>query len=259
MKIQLDTLAYTNRLRFISPGLKVGFGLGMLLFVLLSHTPVHLAVFIWMSFWIVLRAGISVQVYMRLLGVVLVFLLLSLPPLVLEAAAEPAGHTWFQLPVASWYVYGSVEGAQRAGVLFMRSLASVSCLYFVLLTVPFTELLAVLRRMKMPVLLTDLLLVMYRFVFVFLETAEQLWTAQQARSVDGGFRKKIHDAGFLAVRLFTRTFQRYQQLSVGLAARGFAGDLRVVSATSFTGAGRYGAEAVIGFMLLVMLEWWTRR
>ncbi|WP_240491804.1 CbiQ family ECF transporter T component, partial [Acinetobacter baumannii] len=61
-----------------------------------------------------------------------------------------------------------MEGAQRAGVLFMRSLASVSCLYFILLTVPFTELLAVLRRMKMPVLLTDLLLVMYRFVFVFL-------------------------------------------------------------------------------------------
>ncbi|MFT9850265.1 cobalt ECF transporter T component CbiQ [Aneurinibacillus sp. REN35] len=260
MKIQLDAIAYTNRLRHIYPAQKVGFGLCMLLFVLLSHTLVHAAVFMWMSAWIVLRAGISGRVYVRLLGAVTLFLMLGLPPLVVEiSAAPPTDTVLFQFSAASWHIYGSREGVEKAGMLLIRSLASVSCLYFILLTVPFTELLTVLRRVKVPVLLTDLLLVMYRFVFVFLETAEQLWTAQQARSGSGRFRKKIRDAGFLIVRLFTRTFQRYQQLSIGLAARGFTGDLRVISTASFSGAGRYGVEAVVGFVLLVALEWWTRR
>ncbi|GEN34192.1 cobalt ECF transporter T component CbiQ [Aneurinibacillus danicus] len=260
MKIQLDTLAYTNRLRHVSPAQKLSFGLSTLFFVLVAHTKVHVAVFAWMSVWIVGYAGIAARVYVNLLMALAVFLALGLPPLVLEISLQPVLEpVLFQFSAGPWHVYASEEGMKAAGVLLFRSLASVSCLYFILLTVPFTELLVVLRRVGIPALITDLLLVMYRFVFVFLETAGQLWIAQQARGGGRGFMNKMQAAGRLVTRLFTRTLQRYQQLSVGLTARGFEGELRVASRTSFSVSRRYAVEAAVGLILLFVLELWTRR
>ncbi|GEN34222.1 cobalt ECF transporter T component CbiQ [Aneurinibacillus danicus] len=260
MKIQLDTLAYMNRLRHISPAQKLWFGFGLLCFVLLAHTSVHVTVLVWMSVWIIGYAGISARAYAGMMGAVALFLLFGLPPLVLEISSFPPGEPMlFQFSIVSWHVYASEEGVKAAGVLLFRSLASVSCLYFILLTVPFTEMLAILRRIGIPSLVTDLLLVMYRFIFVFLETVEQLWIAQQARGGGHGFKWKMRNAGWLVTRLFTRTMQRYQQLSIGLTARGFDGELRVISVGTFSISKRYAFESVIGFIGLVLLEWWMRR
>ncbi|ERI05179.1 cobalt ECF transporter T component CbiQ [Aneurinibacillus aneurinilyticus] len=260
MSIQLDTIAYTNRLRHISPGQKLLFGLGMLAFVLLAHTPAHVAVFVWMSIWIVGYANVPVRTYMSLIGAIGVFLALSLPPIMLEISHHPpAEPAIFHFVAGTWYLYVSMNGVKAAGILLLRSLSSVSCLYFILLTVPFTEMLAVLRRIGIPEILTDLLLVMYRFVFVFLETVGQLWTAQQARGGGRGFTGKMRDAGRLVTRLFTRTLQRYQQLSIGLAARGFEGELRVISQVPVSISKRYATEAIVGSVLLVTFEWWTGR
>ncbi|AMA71425.1 hypothetical protein ACH33_00210 [Aneurinibacillus sp. XH2] len=263
MKIQLDTLAYTNRLRHVSPIQKLVIGITMLCFVMVAHAPTHIAVFVWMSVWIVGYAGIPWRIYLRLLGAISLFLALSLPPIMLEitarSIAEITEQTVFIYSFGVFHVYIGVAGMKKASALLLRSLSSVSCLYFILLTVPFTEILAVLRRIGVPCMVTDLLLVMYRFVFVFLETVEQLWIAYKARGARHGFSRKMRDAGGLVARLFARTVQRYQQLSIGLAARGFDGDLRVLASSHAFVSRRYAAEAAAVFLLLVALEWWTGR
>ena len=79
---------------------------------------------------------------------------------------------------------------QQAMTVGMRSLSCACCLLFVLYTVPFSEGLQVLRQLKVPPLLTDLLLLMYRFVFLFLKTAAELGLAQRAR---GGYCRLDHE------------------------------------------------------------------
>jgi cobalt/nickel transport system permease protein len=260
MNIRIDTLAYTNRLRNIAVEQKVLFGFFMLFFVLCTHSFVHLAVFIWMSLWIVGYARIPYQIYARLLGAMAVFLLLTLPPMALEVTSGPiAEKGWLLFSLGVWKVYVSAEGIKAAGVLWLRSLASVTCLYFILLTTPFAELLGVMRRVGIPGLVTELLLIMYRFVFVFVETIGQIRIAQQARSVHTGFKNRMRDAGVLVTRLFAHVMHRYQQLSIGLAARGFEGDIRTAAIIRFPVSVRYMIEAVIGVSLLCVLEWWMAR
>ena len=77
----------------------------------------------------------------------------------------------------SYYFYLSEQGFVQAGLIFFRTISTVTCLYFVLFTTPFTELLQVLRRLGCPVVLTELLLLMYRFIFILLSTARELWMA----------------------------------------------------------------------------------
>jgi cobalt/nickel transport system permease protein len=259
----VDTLAYTNRLRGLPPEQKLLFACGTLLIALLGHPLVQAGVFLWMSGWIVAYARIPLKTYGGLLSVIIAFLMMSLPALCVSWAPTrqmPAAvaDVWAEIHLGAYTIYLSRTGVAQALQVAVRAAAAVSCLSFVLLTVPFAELLQVMRRMRVPPLLTELLLVMYRFVFVLLETAEQIWIAQVSRGGYRGFRQGMSDLGRLIVKLLVRTNERVQQLSMGLSARGFTGQLQVVSAVGYQPSRRYAVEAMAGWLLLLSLEWWLR-
>nr|WP_228035674.1 CbiQ family ECF transporter T component [Oculatella sp. LEGE 06141] len=110
-----------------------------------------------------------------------------------------------------------------------RSLSCIACLLFILFTIPSAELLSILRQCRIPPVLIDLLLLMYRFIFLFLDVLTQLQLAQRAR---GGYRTRqrwMYSTGLLVSQLMVRSLQRYQQFSLGLAARGFNGNFHLYS------------------------------
>jgi cobalt/nickel transport system permease protein len=164
---------------------------------------------------------------------------------------------WLLFVWKEWGLYATRGSLELAGKLFLRTLSSVSCLFFILLTIPFAELLQVLRRLGLPAVLTELLLLVYRFIFVVLNTASQLWIAQKSRGGHSGFRNTIRDMGILVGQLFVRTMQRYRQMHDGMAARGFTEDFQVVSTRTYVRSRRFEREAVVGCALLAVLEWWT--
>jgi cobalt/nickel transport system permease protein len=261
MTLQIDTIAYTNRLRYLPPSHKIGFAIALLLITYGSRLPVQGLVFGWISVWTVIYAGISVTTYGRLLAITAGFWLTSLPALVLSGV-ELSHRSFVQADVwqgVAWnhyYWYLSWHGLQQAGELGGRAIAATACIYFVMLTVPFTEILDILRRIGCPPLLTDLLMLMYRFIFVLLRTARELWTAQQSR---GGYRTRklwLKSLGLLIGQLLRRTLENYRQVSLTLESRGFTGDFRVCHARQYTTSKRYSVEALLGCGLLVILTVW---
>jgi cobalt/nickel transport system permease protein len=71
----------------------------------------------------------------------------------------------------------------------------------------------------------ELILLIYRLIFVFLERAFVGRQAQVARLGYDGPRQSIRSLGWLAGSLFQRSLDRGRRLETGLAARGFTGDL----------------------------------
>jgi cobalt/nickel transport system permease protein len=135
----------------------------------------------------------------------------------------------------------------------MRAIALIPCLYFVLLTVPFVEILRVLRRLGCPPLITELMMLMYRFIFVLTTTASELLTAQQSRLGYRNWRVGMHSFSVLVGQLLGRTLENYRQLSLGLRSRGFTGELRVWSRRNYRSQWRYWGEAIAGYTVLVIL------
>jgi cobalt/nickel transport system permease protein len=261
MKIQIDTLAYTNRLRWLPPGQKLLFATALLIIAAFAHSSVQVLIAVWMSIWIVLYAGIPVKTYLKLVYFASLFWLTSLPALVINAVNLSQLHlltsdSLIGLTFGYYYVYISHSGVEQALTILTRAIASSSCLFFLMLTIPFSELLQTLRRFGCPVLVTELLLLMYRFIFVFLSTAGELWTAQQSR---GGYRSLaigIKSLAILIGQLLRRTLENYRQVSLSLAARGFNGELRVWHPHRYHQSKRYAIEAILGCALLIGLEWW---
>lgn len=258
MHIYIDTLAYTNRLRDLHPIQKLALAIAVLFIAFLSHPPTHIAILFWMAIWNVAYARIPAEIYLKMIVVTGVFLLISLPALVVNftsAAVYPLqADSLAGVALGSWYFYISRTGISTALEITLRSLSAVSCLFFALFTVPFSEILQLLRKIGCPVLLTELLLLMYRFIFVFLQTATQLWIASESRNGNRSWKVAWSSLGMLVPQLFFNTFKRYRQLSLTFASRGFTGEFRVWHSRRYQFSLRYALEAFLGCFALLGLE-----
>jgi cobalt/nickel transport system permease protein len=258
---RLDALAQTNRLRTLPPGQKLAFAAALLLLALVSPPAVQLAISLWLLVWIVAYAGIPWRAYISVLLLPLGFALVSLPAIVINAAGSAdfavlqrdAWQGWSQ-PLGPLTLYISHQGLQQAALLLSRSLAASSAMLFLLLTTPFNELMEMLRRLGLPPLVLELMTFTYGFIFSFWEIVEDIARAQRARSGYSGWRRSLQSLSLLIGQLLQRSVATYRGLAMGLAARGFQGELRLVSCRTHRQSPRHQAEAVAGLALLSVVS-----
>lgn len=258
MHHQIDSLVHTNQLRSLPPEHKLGFAIALLCLGYLAPAHVQGLMVIWLFIWVVYYAQIPAHVYLKLLSLPVSFLILSLPALVIGVglvshfAAFELDVVW-GMPLGSIYLYVSEQGLAQARTVFVRAIALTSCLYFILLTIPMFELIRILNRLGCPPLITELMGLMYRFIFILTDTAHELLTAQQSRRGYGTWRTGMRSLSLLVGQLLQRTLYNYRQLAQGLASRGYTGELRVWHRRRYTVNRRYITEAIAGYLLLLAL------
>jgi cobalt/nickel transport system permease protein len=94
---------------------------------------------------------------------------------------------------------GLAPGGVLAAVrLVERSFAALTCLLFLALTTPATDLIAGLRRLGLPPEIAELALLMYRFLFLLADTAMAMDTAQAARLGHVGAKRRLRSLGGLS-------------------------------------------------------------
>lgn len=235
---QLDTVANTNRWRGKSLTEKSLLALGMLAIAVgVPSWQGALLVAFLMTAATLLGARVPLRVWWHTLIAPLGFLLVG----VIGIALQIDGHLHVGL---------APHGIELAGRLAARALAGVTCLLFLALTTPATHLVAGLRRIGIPAEIAELALLIYRFLFLLTDTAEAMHAAQAARLGHSTYRRHLHSLGLLIANLLPRALSRAKALEVGLAARGWRGDLRVLSPVR--GVSTTGVTAIIVVELLVI-------
>jgi cobalt/nickel transport system permease protein len=256
--IQLDTLAYSNRLRQLPPTHKLYFALTVVMIALIAHYPVQILIFGWMSVWIVIYAGIPRQVYSSMMVGMMIFLITSIPALVIEytksiSPSVQADSLW-QMSLWSGHIYLSHQGLIQAIEVLIRSLASSSALFFIVLTIPVIDLTIACKKIGCPPILIELSLLVYRFIFLLADTAQKIVTAQISR---GGYRTnwlRLNSLNLLVRQLVQRTANRYQQSVLGVKARGFEQEFRFWQPDSYQYSPRYLTESIAGCVVLAVGE-----
>jgi cobalt/nickel transport system permease protein len=256
--IQLDTLAYSNRLRHLPPAQKLWFALTVLLLALIAHYPVQILILIWMSGWSVIYAGIPWRIYGSMILGVMTFLITSMPALAIEYAGtiSPDIQSDILLQIGAWggHIYLSRQGSIQAIEVLIRSLASTSALFFIVLTIPAIDLATTAQKIGCPQILIELALLVYRFIFLLADTAQKIVTAQVSRGGYRVHRLRMHSLNLLVRQLIQRTASRYQQLTLGVKARGFQQEFRFWQPQSYEYSPRYARESIIGCVVLIIVE-----
>jgi cobalt/nickel transport system permease protein len=102
----------------------------------------------------------------------------------------------------------------------LRVLAEVAWMAALILTTPFTGILAALRWFKVPGILVDLLAAMYRYMFLLFDEYESMRAAARAR---GGFkdaRTAMASLGLIVAQIFLRALERSERVDQAMRVRG---------------------------------------
>ena len=117
------------------------------------------------------------------------------------------------------------EGANLALLLIARTFGGMCSLFFIALTTPMIEIFSVLKFLGLPVFLVELSMLMYRYIFVFVDQAAMIHNAQVMRLGDAGVKNSLNSFAMLCSVLFLRSWEQGERLIVAMDARCYDGKL----------------------------------
>jgi cobalt/nickel transport system permease protein len=242
----LDDYAHSNALRNTSPRLKLLLGLGAMLLCVSSVTPIApLFIAVTMSLIVVTLAKIPVRFYSTLLLIPLSFALLSSA---VVAFMHGGGDQLFAFDIFGINLGIREGGANLALLLIARTFGGMCSLFFIALTTPMIEIFSVLKSLGLPDFLVDLSMLMYRYIFVFIDQAAVIHQAQVMRLGDAGIKNTINSHAILSGILFLRAWEQGERLIVAMDARCYDGKLSLME---YVGkAEPMAIFAVIGYMIV---------
>ena len=145
-------------------------------------------------------------------------------------------------------------GFAEAGVLVAHSIAGLTCMMFLALTTPASDLVGGLGRLGLPSEIVDIALLTYRFVFILGDSAAAMNAAQAARLGHTTARRRVTSAGLIAANLLPRALDRARRMEIALASRGWRGEMRVLAdRPPATAAGLAAIGATLGAIALIGL------
>jgi cobalt/nickel transport system permease protein len=249
--ISIDNYAYASKLKQNDPMEKLFFTVLTLSVCLWANQIfISIAILIMMS-WVTIRLGRTpLSLFLKLMLVPMSFLMIGVITIVFGFSSNALN---FIFSIKLWGVYIGISktGILTAANLFFRALGAVSCLYFLSLNTPMVDILAALRKLKCPKLMVELMGLIYRFIFVLLETANTMYIAQNSRLGYNTLAMRYRSLGTLASSLFIRAYKRSDDLYTALEARGYEGDLNVLETPFKKNWMGYATPVIINLFLIL--------
>lgn len=224
---QIDRLSYRSNLRTVSTGEKGLFSAVSLLICIISRSLLVAAIVLVVNGFLTVRVGgIPRGYYQKMMRIPLGFLLLATVTMILHISKIPLNG--YAIPIGSYYLTASRESLLAAVQLMGTALASVSCLYFQALNTPMIDTMEMFQRLRCPMVITELMLLMYRFIFVLSDTASAIRNSQKSRLGDRDYRIAIRSFGLLGATLFIRALKRSNAIYDAMESRGYDGRIPVL-------------------------------
>ena len=134
--------------------------------------------------------------------------------------------TELAMPWFKWTIYRN--GVSTAIFTFLRVEGATSTTFFLVLTTPMTDILITLRKARIPKILVEMSLLIYRYIFVFIEVSAKMHMAQVLRFGTSGWIRRTRSTALLAGNLFIRTLEQGERTYTAMNARGYDGNIRVL-------------------------------
>jgi cobalt/nickel transport system permease protein len=191
--------------------------------VLTRSLPVLAALFL-LALVLAFSSGITAaRMYKQVwIGVLLFTGIIALPAIFVV----PGVPVW-QVPWLHWTV--TEQGLRSAAFLVARAEISASFAVLLILSTPWTHLLKAMRSLGVPVVVVAILGMTYRYIFVLLQNAMQMFEARRSRIVapmPGPQQRRMVTAA--AGVLLGKAFQLSSDVHLAMISRGYRGEVHLL-------------------------------
>lgn len=224
----IDQLAFQSGLIHINPGFKVAFSILALVFVLAAdRLAISLLIFAGMYYLTVFKGRVSSHTYLSLMGIPLVFAVITVLTIALNFSRQAVGE--YRLHLFFFYIYTTRAALWKAFCLLCKIFSAVSCMYFMSLSTPVNEIICVLQQCHLPSLITELMNMIYRFIFILLEVQQKMSVSARARLGYINSRTSLRTFGNIGSNLFIVSMKKANSYYDALLARCYDGQLRFLA------------------------------
>jgi cobalt/nickel transport system permease protein len=212
-----------NRLTGVDPRAKLVVALAAILLVLVSARPA-LPLLVAVAALATLAAlrfpagvvAVRLAIPIGMVGVVFVLRLFTVP-----------GETLFTVAPFGIVLRASREGLAAGALAALRIFAATSVLVLLGMVAPAHALFRALHWFRVPRSLVEVGLLMYRFIFVLLDVAADMATAQTLRLGYRGAARSLRSVGSLAGAVLVKSLDQATRTSEAMVLRGYTGTLPV--------------------------------
>jgi len=151
----------------------------------------------------------------------------------------------------------SAQGLRTAALLVLRVETAATLMTVLVLCTPWIHILKSLRSLRMPAEIVTMLAMTHRYVFLLIETANQMFESRQSRMVGNltGPEKRRMTARTAGV-LLSKSVELSHEVYLAMLSRGFDGEVRVL--TDFR-LGALDYLGLTGFASAACLAIWMGR
>ena len=223
----IDKYAYTNSLSGKNPYIKTIFSILFLIISLIIENPVYqIVIIIAMSITILSTSKMGISEYLKLLSIPLIFMIMSILAIIISISTEKTDMlTYFT--IGSTYIGISKFGLSGALKILARSISCLTCVYFLMLTTPFNQLIQVFKKLHIPDNVIEIAMLIYRFIFIFLEEVHEIYKSQEMKMGYMGMKNSYNSLGLLVNMLYKRMMKRYEDMSIALDMKLFDGKFHI--------------------------------
>ena len=226
----LEDVAQKSKIRDVNSAVKLILGLGCILICVSSGgflTPVVIALSI--SLVTIFIGGISLRLYLKLLLIPLGFAVLSVLVIIF---VRNSGDVVFIYDLSGLLTLTVTKGSVNEGILvFSRVFGGMCSLFFISLTTPATEIFTLAKRCKIPGFIIELAMLVYRYIFILIEEAEMIYSAQVMRLAYGRRKGSIESFGMMSGALFINSWESGERLIGAMDSRCYNGKFALLGET----------------------------
>ena len=246
----LEEIAQKNALRGVNTYLKLAVGLGTLLLSLISTgfvAPLFIALA--MTGALLALARIDLRTMVEVYAAPCSFAVLSVAVIVLVSGGGNPAWSWQPL---SWLSLSVTPESVNVGFYVLcRTLGGMASLLFIALTTPMTDLFVVMRQCRVPSVLIELVMVVYRTIFTLLDQLVRCYHAQVMRLGYSTRRESIRSFATLCGAVFIASWNAGEDQIRARDMRCYDGKLVMLGETRPVEA--RAALAVAGFLVVAVV------
>jgi cobalt/nickel transport system permease protein len=197
-------------------------------------------------------AGFVIRRYLPVAGMILMLLLLQ----GFMIGSDPLS----SFSLGGWELTLYQQGVARGVLVGSRVLGAFSLLLLLGFVTPAHDLFRALQWFKLPRGWVEIALMTYRYIFVLLDDAADIATAQKIRLGYVGFKRSLGSVGVLAGSVLVRSLDQSLRTHEAMTARAYTGEMPFVpmGRLSLRSAGGIALAFTVMALAYVACEGWSR-
>lgn len=220
----IDFYAYDSKIRHWNPTFKVAFSVVILILCITLENPyVSALIIISMAYLTIVKGGLSASQYLSILKIPMMFILLGTFTIAIDFSKQPMGQ--YNLYLGLCYIFTSQDKIKEVVFLILKVFAAISALQMMTLSTPSSEIIYVLRKAHVPKLIIELMNLIYRYIFILIDSYSNMKNSAESRLGYCDFKTSCYTFGNIASNMLVVSLKKANTYYDAMESRCYDGDL----------------------------------